>query len=146
MIRRVVVTGLGVVAPNGIGTAAFWETLLSGQSGIGPITLFDTEELATRIAGEVRNFNPLDYIAPEFKPQRMARFTQLSLAATRLALSDAGLTASEMSRMEPVAVVMGVSTSATDVIERQVLRIHLHGRKSANPFCAIASLPQAAGA
>lgn len=145
MNRRVVVSGIGIVAANGIGLDAFWKTILAGESGIGPITLFDTEELSTRIAGEVRNFNPQDYIDPALKPQRMARFTQLALAATRLAISDAGLNTAEMCRMEPVAVVMGVSTSATDVIERQVLRIHLHGRKSASPFCAIASLPQAAG-
>jgi len=142
--RRVVVTGIGIVAANGIGLEAFWKTLLAGESGIGPITLFDPTDLKTRIAGEVKNFNALDFIPPAMKPQRMGRFTQLSLAATRLALEDAQLTAAQLKQAEPVAISLGVSTSATDVIEKQVLRIHLHGRQSASPFTAISSLPQAA--
>ena len=57
--NRVVVTGMGVLAPNGIGLDAFWESLLAGRSGIGPITLFDASEFKSRIAGEVKDFDPL---------------------------------------------------------------------------------------
>ena len=67
---RVVITGMGVVAPNGIGIEAFWESLLAGRSGVGPITLFDASDLKSRIAGEVKNFQPLDYIEPELPPKR----------------------------------------------------------------------------
>src|SRR5690349_4092648 len=88
--NRVVVTGMGVVAPNGIGLEAFWESIISGRSGIGPITLFDPSGFTSRIAGEVKNFDPLDYIEPELKPKRMARHTQLAYAATMMALRDAG--------------------------------------------------------
>src|SRR5246127_4481864 len=89
--NRVVVTGIGILAPNGIGIAPFWESLLAGRSGIGPITLFDATDFKSRIAGEVKNFNPLDYIEPELKPRRMARHTQLAFAASMMALRDAGL-------------------------------------------------------
>ena len=62
--RRVVVTGMGVLAPNGTGLKAFWQSLIAGESGIGPITLFDASGFKSRIAGEVKNFNPDDYFEP----------------------------------------------------------------------------------
>ena len=71
--NRVVITGLGVLAANGIGKDAFWNSLLAGESGIGPITLFDASELPFSIAGEVSDFSPYDYIDKSFKPKRMAR-------------------------------------------------------------------------
>jgi 3-oxoacyl-[acyl-carrier-protein] synthase II len=88
--NRVVVTGMGVLAPNGIGLQPFWDTLLRGESGIGPITLFDATAFKSRIAGEVKNFQPLDYIDPKFKPRRMARHTQFAFAAMKMAIADAG--------------------------------------------------------
>src|SRR6266513_6413511 len=94
--NRVVITGMGVLAPNGIGLDAFWESLLAGRSGVGPITLFDASEHKSRIAGEVKNFNPLDYIEPELKPRRMARHTQFAYAAAMMALEDAGLSLSNL--------------------------------------------------
>jgi 3-oxoacyl-[acyl-carrier-protein] synthase II len=66
--NRVVITGMGVLAPNGIGLDAFWESLVAGRSGIGPITLFDARHLKSRIAGEVKNFDPQEFIEPESKP------------------------------------------------------------------------------
>ena len=67
--RRVVVTGMGVLAPNGIGLKAFWQSLVAGESGIGLITLFDASGFKSRIAGEVKNFNPDDYIGASEKPR-----------------------------------------------------------------------------
>ncbi|HLW35112.1 MAG TPA: beta-ketoacyl synthase N-terminal-like domain-containing protein, partial [Chthoniobacterales bacterium] len=58
--NRVVITGMGILAPNGIGLEDFWESLLAGRSGIGPITLFDASELESRIAGEIKGFDPHD--------------------------------------------------------------------------------------
>ena len=86
--NRVVITGMGVLAPNGIGLEAFWDSLLKGRSGIGRITLFDPSNLKSQIAGEVKNFNPSEYIEPELKPKRMARHTQFAYAATMMALSE----------------------------------------------------------
>src|ERR1700682_5120274 len=114
--NRVVITGMGILAPNGIGIEAFWESLLAGRSGIGPITLFDATGFKSRIAGEVKNFDPSDYIEPELKPKRMARHTQFAYAATMMALKDAGLNIAELP--SPTPVVVGVSMNAMDVIER----------------------------
>src|SRR3954449_12959834 len=116
--NRVVVTGMGVLAPNGTGLDAFWESLLAGRSGIGPITLFDATGYNSRIAGEVKNFDPLDYIEPELKPRRMARHTQLAYAATMMALADAQMDINDLHLPSPTPVIIGVSTSALDVIEK----------------------------
>ena len=140
-------TGLGVVAPNGLGLDELWRNLLAGRSGIVPVTLFDPAGLKSRVAGEITQFNPLDHIDPHLKPHRMARFTQLALAALQMALRNAGLEGADLGGSpRPVPVILGVSTSATDVIERQVRRIERSGAAAASPFTAIASLPQAAAA
>lgn len=142
--NRAVITGMGVVAPNGIGLTAFWESLLSGRSGIGPITLFDASQLKSRIAGEVKNFNPLDYIEPELKPKRMARHTQFAYAATMMALKDAGLQITEKDLPSPTPVVVGVSTSALDVIEKVFQDSKAKGPQGISPVALGASKPQAA--
>src|SRR5437588_11362315 len=89
--NRVVITGMGVLAPNGIGLDAFWESVLHCRSGIGQITLFDASRFKTQIAGEIKDFDPADYIELELKPKRMARHTQLAYAATMMAMKDAVL-------------------------------------------------------
>jgi 3-oxoacyl-[acyl-carrier-protein] synthase II len=142
--NRVVITGMGILAPNGIGIEAFWESLLAGRSGIGPITLFDASDLESRIAGEVKNFNPLDYIEPELKPKRMARHTQLAYAAAMMALEDAGLEISETDLPSPTPVVVGVSTSAMDIIERSISDFDRHGSNGMSPTAVGALTPQAA--
>jgi len=88
--RRVVVTGIGLVSPLGIGVEKNWEALLRGQSGIGPITRFDVSAYSTRIAGEVRNFDPLEFIDKR-DARRMDLFIQFALAAAALAVKDAGI-------------------------------------------------------
>jgi 3-oxoacyl-[acyl-carrier-protein] synthase II len=139
--NRVVITGIGVLAANGIGKDAFWKSLLAGESGIGPVTLFDASEIPNAVVGEVVNFNPEDFVGKAYKPKRMARSTQLALAATQLALADADLQESAKKSIIPIS--MGVSTSATEVIESQVLRINEKGVRYASPLTAITSLPQA---
>src|SRR2546428_6166645 len=114
--NRVVITGMGVLAPNGIGLQEFWDSLLAGRSGIGPITLFDASDLKSRIAGEVKNFDPYDYIEPELKPKRMARHTQFAYAAAMMALDDAGLEICVADLTSLTSIVVGVSTIALDII------------------------------
>src|SRR5213083_2715141 len=113
--NRVVVTGMGIVAPNGIGLDAFWKSVLAAKSGIGPITLFDASNFKSRIAGEVTDFDPFDYIEADLKPKRMARHTQFAYAAAMMALQDGGLEVSEADLPSPTPVVVGVSTSAMDI-------------------------------
>ena len=141
--NRVVVTGMGVLAPNGIGLEAFWDSLLTGRSGVGPITLFDTTGLKSRIAGEVKGFEPTDYIEPELKPKRMARHTQFAYAATMMALKDAGLEISEKDLPSPTPVVVGVSTSAMDIIEESISNFRDHGVRGMSPTAVGALTPQA---
>jgi len=142
--NRVVITGMGILAPNGIGNDKFWESLLAGRSGIGPITLFDASDLRSRIAGEVKNFDPHDYIEPELKPKRMARHTQFAYAAAMMALEDAGLEVSEADLPSPTPVVVGVSTSAMDIIERSISNFAERGENGISPTAVGALTPQAA--
>jgi 3-oxoacyl-[acyl-carrier-protein] synthase II len=142
--NRVVVTGMGVLAPNGTGLDAFWKSLLEGKSGIGPITLFDATGYKSRIAGEVKNFDPEDYIEPELRPKRMARHTQLAYAATMMALKDAGLDLAALDLPSPTPVVIGVSTSAIDIIESVYRAVENDTPNRAPTTSAAASIPQAA--
>jgi 3-oxoacyl-[acyl-carrier-protein] synthase II len=115
--NRVVVTGMGILAPNGIGLEAFWESLVAGRSGVGTITLFDATSFKSRIAGEVKGFEPLDYIDPKYKPKRMARHTQFAFAAMKMALADADFEPSKHPVDHPIPVMLGVSTTAMDILE-----------------------------
>jgi len=129
------VTGLGVLAPNGTGRDAFWHTLVHGESGIGPLTLFDAGDLPCRIGGEVKGFDPLAYIDAKLKPhKRMSRAAQLGIAAAKLALCDAGLTNEELRNYAETPVMMGVSTSAMDLFA-----------EAPTMFTAAASVPHAVG-
>lgn len=141
--NRVVVTGMGVLAANGIGLDAFWESLLAGRSGIGPITLFDASKFKGRVAGEVKNFDPNEYIEPKLKPRRMARHTQLSYAAALFALKDAGLDSPTVTLPTPTPVIIGVSTSALDVIEKVFHQVNGPGPDRVSPSALSASKPQA---
>jgi 3-oxoacyl-[acyl-carrier-protein] synthase II len=141
--NRVVITGMGILAPNGIGLETFWDSLLAGQSGIGPITLFDASELKSRIAGEVKNFDPLDYIEPELKPKRWARHTQLAYAASMMALEDAGLDVHNLDLPSPTPVIIGVSTSAMDVLERGFRDLTERGPQAVSPGVVVNCQPQA---
>jgi beta-ketoacyl-acyl-carrier-protein synthase II len=92
--RRVVITGLGALAPVGNTVPDIWKALLEGESGVGPITLFDTTDYAIRIAGEVKNFDPEQYIDPK-EARHMDRSVHFALAATQQALADARLEITE---------------------------------------------------
>ena len=90
MSNRVVVTGLGIISPVGIGIESFWSNLLDGKSGIGPVTKFDVSEMSTKIAGEVKDFNASDYIDKK-EAKRMDLYTQYAVSAARMAVEDSGL-------------------------------------------------------
>lgn len=88
--RRVVMTGLGVVAPNGIGKEEFWEANIKGRSGVDKITIFDVSQLNSKIAAQVKDFEPLKYM-PRLLTKKVDRFTQFGIAASKLALEDSKL-------------------------------------------------------
>jgi 3-oxoacyl-[acyl-carrier-protein] synthase II len=118
--RRVVITGIGVVAPNGIGKDAFWDALVRGKSGISRITSFDPSDLPTQIAGEVRDFDPTQFI-PGDESKTMSRQNQLAVAAAFLALQDAGMTLTNGS--EAGASFIGTSNPSYDLIETEFIKM-----------------------
>ena len=89
---RVVVTGIGVVTSIGIGVEPFWQALLAGSSGIGPVEAFDTSRYAVHMGGEVKGFDPAAYVC-RLRNQPMGRASQFAIAASRLAIADAMLPA-----------------------------------------------------
>src|SRR5215510_919602 len=90
MNRRVVVTGVGLVSPVGMGTQANWDALCAGTSGVGPITRFDAAAFSTHFAGEVKNFDPLQFIEKK-ELKKMDIFIQFAMAASQFAMDDSGL-------------------------------------------------------
>jgi 3-oxoacyl-[acyl-carrier-protein] synthase II len=115
----VVVTGLGVLAANGIGKEAFWNSLLAGESGIGPITQFDASDIPNAIAGEVRDFDPRKHFDPRIKHKRMGRFTQLALVAAKEAIDDAELPLDYLRQIDGLPIVTGSSATAMDLLAQQ---------------------------
>ncbi len=123
-VRRVVITGLGVVAPNGIGKQAFWEACVAGRSGIRPITRFDASPLPTRIAGEVPDFDAEALGLTVDERDHLDRNTQFAVAAANLALEDAGLVnALPAPARDQVGVFMGTAMASNEEAEKVWLRL-----------------------
>lgn len=135
---------MGVVSPIGIGKAAFWESLISGKSGIVPITRFDASELVTRIAGEVRDFDPLNYLDKR-EARRMDRYTHYAVAGTHLALEDAGLKPEELDR-ERVGVIIGSGVGGIETVEEQARVLIAKGPGRISPLFVPMMIANMAGA
>ncbi|WP_448565146.1 beta-ketoacyl-ACP synthase II [Trichothermofontia sp.] len=116
-LKRVVITGLGVITPLGNTLADYWEGLRTGRNGIGPITRFDPSRHACRIAGEVKDFNPHDFMDPK-DAKRMDRFAQFAVAASQQALADAQFVINDLNA-EQVGVVIGTGVGGIKVMEDQ---------------------------
>lgn len=116
MKRRVVVTGVGLVTPCGVGTDKVWNNILNGLSGISNITRFDTSQFETKIAGEVKDFKPEDYI-PHKEIKKMDLFIHFALGATKIAMEDAKLDLSTEDR-ERVGVVVGTGLGGLPTLEK----------------------------
>src|SRR5258706_13961912 len=130
--RKVVVTGLGIVSPVGIGVAEAWKNLLGGVSGVGPSPKFDASALATRIAAEVKGFNSADWM-PLKETRRSDLFIHYGIAATRLALDDAGLTIDE-TNAERIGVNMGSGIGGLPMIEDNIREMIAKGPRRISPF------------
>ena len=114
--RRVAVTGLGLVSPLAIGNSENWSALLAGKSGVGPITRFDASRFGSRIAGEVKGFDPSRYIEKK-EIKKMDTFIHYAMAAAQFAMEDSGLPVNDANR-ERVAVVVGSGIGGLPVIEK----------------------------
>ncbi len=130
--RRVVVTGVGLVTPLGTGVEKNWEGLSAGRSGIGPITRFNASAFATRIAGEVKDFNPEDWIEKK-DVKKMDLFIQYAMASAAQAMRQSGLTIDE-EIAERVGVLIGVGIGGLCTIEEYHLIFLEHGLKRVSPF------------
>ncbi len=132
MEKRVVITGLGLVTPLGIGVNETWTALCAGKSGIGEITRFDATQYETKIAGEVKNFNPEDFM-PKKEAKRMQPFISYAIAATRMALEDSGLVI-DGSNADQIGVITGCGLGGLSWLEDQCILIHERGPKKVSPF------------
>jgi 3-oxoacyl-[acyl-carrier-protein] synthase II len=130
--RRVVVTGLGLVTPIGIGTEASWQACVSGKSGIGSITRFDAKELPTRIAGEVKGFEPELYMDKK-EARRNDLFIQYGLAGAQMALQDSGLPL-DKPLGERCGVVIGSGMGGLTTLEDTHAILRDRGHRKVSPF------------
>jgi len=144
MSKRVVVTGLGAVTPVGNNVADTWHSLLTGKSGIAPITQFDTSNLATRFGGEVKNFNPIRLFGRK-AARRMDRFSQFALEASRQAIADANFDNTTLDRTR-VGTVIGSALGGMITFLEQHEALKEKGPRRVNPFFIPMILPDAPAA
>ncbi|MBF0330098.1 MAG: beta-ketoacyl-ACP synthase II [Nitrospirae bacterium] len=130
--RRVVVTGLGLVTPIGIGVEESWNAALAGKSGIDRITLFDPEPIPVQIAGEVKNFDPAPYIEPK-EIKKMDRFIHFAMAAATMAMDDSGFKVTE-DNAERVGVTIGAGMGGLPAIEHYHKILMEKGPRKISPF------------
>ena len=135
MSRRVVITGLGMVSPLGLGVQTNWDALVQGRCGIGPITRFDASAYACRIAGEVRGFNPEDWVAKK-DVKKMDLYIHYAMAASEMALKDAAYTITP-AEAERVGVYIGSGIGGLPSIERQHSQLLSEGPRRISPFFII---------
>ena len=138
MSRRVVVTGVGLVSPLGIGTEANWEALCAGRGGIGPITHFDAAEFSSQIAGEVKGFDPLQFVNKK-DVKKMDVFIQYAIAASQFAMDDAGVSVTEDIATR-VGVFIGSGIGGFSTIEREHKALIEGGPRRISPFFIPASI------
>lgn len=132
MKNRVVITGLGMLSPVGIGVDAFWDSLVSGRSGIGPITRFDASDFPTQIAGEVQDFDPGQWLDRK-EAKRMDRFAQFAVCAAKMAVEDTGLDLSSIDT-DRVAVIFGSGIGGMQTFEEQTRILMEKGPGRVSPF------------
>lgn len=130
--KRVVVTGLGAITPIGNTLAEYWSGLLAGKNGIGPITFFDPSRHACRIAGEVKGFDPHDYLDRK-DAKRMDRFAQFAVAASKQALADAQFVINDLNA-EQVGVIIGTGIGGLKILEEQEEIYLTKGPDRCSPF------------
>lgn len=132
MLKRVVVTGLGIISPVGTGLENFWSSLTAGVSGIGPVTRFDPAHFSTKIAGEVKDFEPTRYLDRK-EARRMDRFTQFAVAASGMAVEDAGLNFDHEDK-DRVGVILGTGIGGMETMEEQARVLFEKGPGRVSPI------------
>ena len=131
-MKRVVITGLGAITPIGIGRDEYWNALISGKSGIGKITRFDTSEFTSKIGAEVKDFEASDYMDKK-ESRRMDRFSQFAVAATKLAFEDSKIDL-ENTDLERVGVVVGSGIGGMETLEKEFTKMTDRGPNRVSPL------------
>ena len=139
MQNRVVITGMGVISPLGLDVESFWANLTSGISGVDYITFFDTENYATRIAAEIKDFNPTDYLDKK-EARRMDRFTHFAMAAAGQAIKDADLKLENLNR-DRIGVILGSGIGGIGTLEEQHKILTNRGPDRISPFFITMLIP-----
>ena len=132
MSRRVVITGLGLITPLGIGVDETWTALCQGKSGISEITRFDSSGFETKIAGEVKNFHPEDFLLKK-EAKRTQEFIAYAVAAARMALEDSGLTI-DKSNEARIGVLTGCGLGGLHLLEQTTVILQTKGPQRVTPF------------
>ncbi len=132
MSRRVVITGLGLITPLGNGVDETWTSRCKGQSGIAEITRFDASEFDTKIAGEVKNFHPEDFLLKK-EAKRTQTFIAYAVAASRMALEDSGLKI-DVTNQDRIGVVTGCGLGGLNLLEQTTFTLQKKGPKRVTPF------------
>lgn len=132
MKHRAVITGMGVISPVGNQLDEFWNNLLEGKSGIGPLTRFDTSDLPTKVAAEVKNFDPTEWMSKK-ESRHMDRFTQFAIAAAKLAVQDSGLDFEKVDK-ERAGAVIGCGIGGVITFEEQKEVLMKKGSGRITPF------------
>lgn len=131
-MERVVITGIGLVTPNGTGTEETWKAVLAAESGIAPIQLFDASSFPTRFAGEVKNFKPEEWI-PKKKVKEMGRFAQLSVAASTLCIRDAAIEMTDEDR-DMCGTFIGVGLGGLEFLYQHSITLNERGPGKVSPY------------
>ena len=132
MKNRVVITGLGAVTPIGIGKDEFWKGLLEGKNGIEKITRFDASEYGAQIAGEVKDFDPADFIDKK-ESKRMDRYAQFAVAAAKLAIEDSGIDL-EKADCDRIGTYIGAGIGGIETMHNQYEKLFAKGPSRISPF------------
>jgi 3-oxoacyl-[acyl-carrier-protein] synthase II len=132
LIRRVVITGVGLVTPIGIGVEETWESLCAGKSGVAGITRFDVSNFQTKIAAEVKDFHAGDFL-PKKEAKRMERFIAYAVAASRMALENSGLVINS-SNADRIGVITGCGLGGLSILEDTCRKLDNRGPRRVSPF------------
>ena len=130
--KRVVITGVGAVTPIGIGKEEYWQALLAGVSGVCKITRFDASQYTTQIAGEIKNFEPAQYIDKK-EAKRMDRCTQFAVAASKMAFEDSGIDLESEDRTR-IGTMIGTGIGGMDTLDEQFKNLFDKGPGRVSPF------------
>jgi 3-oxoacyl-[acyl-carrier-protein] synthase II len=140
---RIVVTGLGVITSIGSDVNSFWDSLVAGRSGIGPVTRFDSTDIASKVASEVKDFDPATEMDPK-EVRRNDRYVHLALGAARRAMTDAGLSKEDL-EPERTGVLVGSGIGGLETVERQLGVLFEKGPRRVSPFMIPSLIANIAG-